>query len=50
MLELVAIVKAEFPEPETELGLKEAVAPTGSPLAERLTAPENPPLELTDKE
>ena len=35
----VVIVKVEEPEPVTDAGLKLAVAPVGSPLAEKLTVP-----------
>ena len=33
---------AEDPEPETELGVKVAVAPDGNPLTLKLTVPLNP--------
>jgi hypothetical protein len=37
----------EEPDPVTEVGLKLAVAPLGSPLALKLTAPLNPNEEIT---
>jgi hypothetical protein len=48
VLALVPIVKAEAPEPATEVGANEALAPTGSPAAEKPTVPEKPPTEATD--
>ena len=36
------IVMVEDPEPETELGLKLAVAPDGNPLTPKVTFPVNP--------
>ena len=44
------IVKAEVPEPETDCGLNDADAPEGTPLAERFTVPEKPPMELIETE
>jgi hypothetical protein len=41
-LPAVVIVSVEVPEPVTEGGLKEAVAPEGNPLAVKLTAPVKP--------
>lgn len=35
----VETVSAELPEPETEVGLKLAVAPVGNPLRLRFTVP-----------
>ena len=39
MEELVAIVSVELPSEATELGLNEAVAPVGKPLALSVTVP-----------
>jgi hypothetical protein len=44
---LAAIVIVLVPEPVTVAGLKPAVVPTGSPVAERLTTPEKPPVAVT---
>ena len=38
----VVTVIVDVPEPVTEAGLNEAVAPAGNPLAVKLTAPVNP--------
>ena len=38
----VETVSVEFPEPETDAGLKLAVAPAGKPLTPRLTVPVKP--------
>jgi len=37
----------EDPEPETEPGLKAAVAPDGTPETPKVTAPLNPPVGVT---
>ena len=42
VLPVVVIVKVEFTPGAIEVGLNEAVAPAGSPLAVRLTKPEKP--------
>jgi hypothetical protein len=48
-VELVLTVIVELPDPpETELGLKVAVAPLGSPLALRFTVPVYPFTGETD--
>lgn len=44
---LVATVKVEEPEPLTDDGLNDAVAPLGSPLALNVTAPSKPPEGVT---
>jgi hypothetical protein len=41
------MVSLELPGAVTALGLKLAVAPVGSPAAERLTVPANPPVAET---
>ncbi len=43
--EVVFTANVEDPEPVTELGLKLAVAPEGSPLILKVTAPLNPPVD-----
>ena len=43
----VVTVSVEAPEPVTEVGLNEAVAPAGNPLAVRLTVPVKPLSALT---
>jgi hypothetical protein len=43
-----ATVSVLVPEPATELGEKDAVAPEGNPLAERLTVPAKPPSAVTE--
>ena len=43
---LAEIVRVLVPEPVTVTGLKLAEAPVGKPLAERPTAPENPPVPV----
>ena len=45
--EVVFTDSVEDPEPVTELGLKLAVAPEGSPLIVKLTAPLNPAVDIT---
>jgi hypothetical protein len=47
VLLLVLTVKVDEPDPVIEAGLKEAVAPVGSPPALNATVPENPPDGLT---
>src|SRR5688572_1824238 len=47
VLFFVATVSVEDPEPVTEGGLKLAVAPPGSPLAEKVTVPAKPPEGVT---
>jgi hypothetical protein len=44
----VEIVSVEWPEPETDMGLKPAVAPVGRPLTLRFTAPVKPLRGLSD--
>ena len=41
------MARFEVPGATTELGVKLAVAPEGSPLSERLTVPAKPPIEET---
>jgi hypothetical protein len=41
LAEVVTVIVDE-PDPVTEAGLKDAVAPVGSPLALRVTTPEKP--------
>jgi hypothetical protein len=47
VLLLVFTVMVEEPDVLIEAGLKEAVAPFGSPLALNATVPENPPDGMT---
>ena len=42
VLVVVVIVSVEVPEPVTDAGLNDGVAPDGNPLAARLTVPVNP--------
>jgi hypothetical protein len=44
---LVVTDIVDDPEPVTEVGLNEALAPAGNPLPERLTVPPNPPDPVT---
>ncbi len=48
MLAAVVIVSVEEPDPETEAGTKEAEAPEGNPLTEKLTVSVKPFNGLTD--
>lgn len=43
----VLTVNVDEPEPDTEVGLKLAVAPDGNPLTLKFTVPVNPPVGLT---
>ena len=45
--EVVLIVSVDVPLPTTEVGLKLAVAPDGSPRTENVTVPVNPLSALT---
>ena len=42
VLEVVLTVSVDDPEPVTDVGLKAAVAPLGTPLMVKLTVPVNP--------
>lgn len=50
MLAEVATVNVDEPDPATEVGEKEAVAPEGKPLAEKFTVPVKPFNAPTDTE
>jgi hypothetical protein len=43
----VLTVNVDEPEPDTDVGLKLAVAPDGNPLTLKFTVPVNPPEGLT---
>jgi hypothetical protein len=48
VVDAVETVSVEFPEPPTDIGLKLAVAPVGSPLTLRFTVPAKPLRALID--
>ena len=48
VVDAVVTVSVELPEPETDVGLKLAVAPVGNPLTPRLTVPVKPFSALID--
>jgi hypothetical protein len=44
------MVTAELPEPLTDWGENDALAPPGKPLAVRATLDEKPPMEVSETE
>jgi hypothetical protein len=48
VLPVVLIVRVDVPEPVTDVGLNDAVAPAGNPLAPRVTAALNPFRAMTE--